>query len=546
MNTQTPVLIVGAGPTGLTVANTLAQRGIDFRIIERDAEPIKQSRALWVHARTLEYWSRLGVLDKAIAQGRVTDRIVMLVDGKPRGSLPYRGDGISPHPYGLVLEQSKTQRILLEHLSAHGGAVTWGTELTGLSQDSVGVTATLRRGDGREEQVRASYLVAADGARSPVRHMLGLSFEGDTFPQSFFLADVEMEWGHGHDDIHLSLAHAGAFAFFPMQESRQFRLIGNVPAEMKNQTAIEAHAIEALVNRNSRVKVRILRANWSTIFHSNRRIAGSYQVGRCFLIGDAAHIHTPAGGQGMNLGIGDAYNLGWKLGEVLGGTARPELIDSYAAERRPVAQAVIQRSDRLFDLQAGTNPVMQQVRPWLLPAMAALISRAAWAQRLVFDFLAQTWVTYRDSPAVREEGAGGRRGRAARAGDRAPFARLAAGGTVYDLLTGLDHQVLVCTGAGAGHDNDVRARVQRVLEHYNLTASVIALGPDEVELYQRYAIKEPTVIFLRPDGHIGFRGPGAQPEAFAAYLDRYYTRRDTGTTPAATGRREILGYTEVA
>lgn len=515
MNTQIPVLIIGAGPTGLTVANILARRGVAFRIIERDEGPIDQSRALWVHARTLELWSRLGVLDAALAQGRRTQALNILVDGRPRGTMPYRGDTLSPFPYGLVLEQSKTQRILLASLAEHGGAVEWRTELAELAQDGAGVVATLRHGDGCEEQVRAGYLVGADGARSAVRNALGLSFEGDTFPQSFFLADVQMEWERGHERIHLSLTRDGAFAFFPMQEPQQFRLIGSVPPEMKERTSIGADEVEQLINSKSGVRVRILKANWATIFHSHRRIAGRYQVGRCFLIGDAAHIHTPAGGQGMNLGIGDAYNLGWKLAEVLAGTARPELLDSYEAERLPVAESVVKRSDQMFDLQAGGSALMQAVRLWVLPAGAAVVTRLPWAQRLVFTYLSQIWPAYGSSPAVEEAG---KVGKQARAGDRAPFARLAAGGTIYDRLTGLDHQLLVF--------GDAPAELGELLARYRVSVKVVPLGRGETEARRRYGITEPTLMLIRPDGHIGFRGPLAQLGAFVSYLDQHYTRHD--------------------
>ncbi|HMQ29445.1 MAG TPA: FAD-dependent monooxygenase [Chloroflexaceae bacterium] len=513
-NTQVPVLIVGAGPTGLTVANILARRGVAFRIVECDAGPIDQSRALWVHARTLEYWSRLGIIDAALTQGRQTDRIGILVHGQPTGVMPYRGDAISPFPYGLILEQSKTQRLLLASLAEYGGAVDWRTELTVLSQDGAGVTAVLRRPDGREETVRADYLVGADGAGSAVREALGLSFEGDTFPQSFFLADVEMDWELGHEQVYLSLAKAGAFAFLPMQGPRQFRLIGTTPPELNERTSLEPHEVEQLVNRQSGVQVTLRKTNWATVFRSHRRIAARFQVGRCFLVGDAAHIHTPAGGQGMNLGIGDAYNLGWKLAEVLVGAARPALLASYEAERLPIARAVIRRSDQLFDLEAGGSPLMQYVRQWVFPVATMLMTRSTWAQRVAFTYLSQTWPAYPDSPAVM---AAGKAGKTAGAGERAPFARLAAGDTIYDRLTGLDHQLLVF--------GDTPAGLAELLRHYDVSVQVVALGENEAEARRSYGVVEPTLMLLRPDGHIGFRGPLTQLDAFAGYLDRHYMRR---------------------
>ena len=418
----TDVLIVGAGPAGLVLAAVLADHGVPFRIVDSKAGPVDESRAAIVHVRTLELLDRLGLADAAVSRGVRTTRVEVWERGRQLGAVPLDGHAdVTPFPYALALEQDRTERLLAEHLAVRGVRIEWRTELVSLDPD--GPTAVVRRADGSDETVSAAWIVGADGARSPVRRAAGVGFTGDTYDLTGLLADVDMSLPDGLGDgaIRLNLTGGGFVGMLRLGNGR-YRLFGAVPPSLTvappgdsgtaGEASHEAYAevpladIQRWFDEYFVVDAKLRAAAWTALFRIHSRVAERFRSGNVFLVGDAAHIHSPAGGQGMNLAIGDAFNLGWKLGLVANGEARESLIDSYESERRPVAKTVLNGADRGFALETTSNAVVSWLR---FHVGGRLIGPATWlpaVRAALFRLFSQTWIGYRGSPAVFDRGPG--------------------------------------------------------------------------------------------------------------------------------------------
>jgi 2-polyprenyl-6-methoxyphenol hydroxylase-like FAD-dependent oxidoreductase len=529
----TEVLVVGAGPAGLTMANVLERQGVSFRIIDTKGGPVEESRALVVHAKTLELLDRLGLADRAIELGQRMGAVRVFGEGKPAGEISFLDDGAddrTPYPFALVLEQDRTERLLIEGLEATGGRVEWDTELVSLTSAPDGARATVRRPDGSTESIEAGWVVGADGASSPVRHSLGLGFEGDTYEQALFLADVEMEWEYGSRQVSIDMTRGGFYGFFPMPGEDRFRLIGNVPEELEAKKKITAEDVQSVLDRRSGLKTRITKVRWSSVYRTHRRMTERFRVGRVFLVGDAAHIHSPAGGQGMNTGIGDAYNLGWKLALVARGLARESLLESYEAERMPFARSILNGTDRGFSLQVTTDTAAQRLKIYFAPLLFRLVSKIPPVRRRVFWLVSQLWTTYRDSPAVAQSGP---TEKGPRAGDRAPYGFFAtsqdAGLSIFDEVRGPDHHLLLFEGGGSDATLTDPARTRKDLQAligaYEAPIRSHVVAPANRSLHARYGVDSPTLILVRPDGHIAYRGPVDDPDALGSYLDGLFVGR---------------------
>ena len=366
----------------------------------------------------------------------------MLESGKIVGEVDLSnfGQGLSSYPFLLVLEQSENERLLYDYLLSQGRDVRWQTELESFSQEGNAVTARVRIASGETQIIEGKYLAGCDGPRSPVRHQLGLLFEGSTFERLFYVADVRIDWKYSHDALHVCIAEHGVVAFFPMPGEKRWRIVGAFPeGHEKDEGEVLYEEIEARIREEAELELDITRVDWFSTYKVHTRHVEKFSSGRCFLAGDSAHIHTPAGGQGMNTGIQDAYNLAWKLALVLKGAAHERILDSYNEERLPNARRLLQTTDRMFNLAAGTDWLVNLIRTTIFPPMARFILSIDAVKKKFFPLISQIGITYRESSLSRHDGD---RDFEVRAGDRLPYFLL-DGHSIYDKLRAPKFHLLI-------------------------------------------------------------------------------------------------------
>jgi 2-polyprenyl-6-methoxyphenol hydroxylase-like FAD-dependent oxidoreductase len=358
-----PVLIVGAGPVGLTMASELARYGITVRIVDKAAQRTDKSKALVLWSRTLELLDRGGCSVPFIEAGFKAHAVNFVAgDGKLMGHVSMEAVQ-SPYPYGLMLPQSDTERLLEERLRALGVLVEREVEVTEFQSHGGAVTAVLRRTGGQEEKVTADWLVGCDGAHSIVRHTVGAKFAGETLQSDWMLADVHMR-GYPFPDTEASVYwhQDGAFVIFPISPGR-YRVLADLPlTKAEHPPAPTLEEAQAIITRRGPPGLIAYDPIWLAGFRINGRKVQEYRSGRVFLVGDAAHVHSPAGGQGMNTGMQDAFNLAWKLALVIRGSCGDRLLDSYSAERSYVGDQVLQDAGRLTTIGTLKSPLGQSIR----------------------------------------------------------------------------------------------------------------------------------------------------------------------------------------
>jgi 2-polyprenyl-6-methoxyphenol hydroxylase-like FAD-dependent oxidoreductase len=553
-----PVLVIGAGPTGLALAAELTRHGIACRIVDKATGPTPLPKATSVQARTMEVLEDMGVVDEVLAAGHQSHGVNIYSHTQRLMHFSY-DDLESSYPFMLNIPQSGMERILGGRIARLGLAVEWQTELVGFTQDADGVTATLRDADGREETVRAGWLVGCDGAHSTVRHTLNIPFEGHTYQQWFGLADARIHWALRHDELHGFVHPQGLLFIIPMPGEDQYRLI--VEAEKRADDAeLTLADFQAAVDERGPGNARLSDPGWIAPFTVNARRAATHRQGRVFIAGDASHIHSPAGGQGMNTGIQDAYNLAWKLALVIRERANPALLDSYDAERTPVAEAVLRMTERLTTLLTMRNPVGQRVRNHLMPVLTGFgnVQHQMANQDAEFD------ISYRSSPAVAEHHHG-RFGQARfvggpRAGDRAPNAGplgRADGSSVqlHDLLRGIHHTLLLFSGPEPapstlahlttlaqgmrdthGEALQVYCIVNGATVPTELAGQSGVLLDAEGAVHHRYQADLSCLYLIRPDDYIGFRSRPADGAALETYLARIFRSSQRVGTVSAEGK----------
>jgi 2-polyprenyl-6-methoxyphenol hydroxylase-like FAD-dependent oxidoreductase len=529
MADQVDVLVVGAGPTGLVLAAQLQRYGVSFRIIDRALDRAHESRALGVQPRTLEVLAGLGVTEQIVERGNRAVQLQLHAGRKVvRLKLFDIGADDTAYPYLLFLSQAETERILGDHLADHGVEIERGVELRELSQAGGGVSGRLRHQDGREEFVQAGYVVGCDGGHSTVRAQAGIAFEGMAYPQTFVLADVEAT-GVEPGAAHAFLAARGILLFFPLGSPATWRLVAMRPST--DPTPVERPVtlgeVQALVDAYTAMPVRLSDPVWMTNFRLHNRGATHYRSGRIFLAGDAAHIHSPAGAQGMNTGIQDAVNLGWKLALVTGGRAGPALLDTYEPERAPVGRRVLRFTDRAFTASTSTRPLVRFVRIQIVPRLLPLAVRPQRARALGFRTLSQLAVRYRRSRLSVDGTKAMRRG--PKPGDRlpdAPVTERGKPGTLHNSTSGLGFHVLLCGPAANWPEAAAKtaARYAGLITVHHLSRDDVpgVLHDHTGAASRRLGLRDSTQAhyLVRPDGHIAYRGGGNDLTGLHAYLDR--------------------------
>ena len=528
---DTAVLVIGAGPTGLMLANQLVRRGVRVRIIDRHAGPSLQTRALGVQARTLEIYSHLGIVDRALELGKRATGGNIWVQGRRAARIPLGdiGRDLSPYPFLLILGQDDNERLLGDGLRNRGIAVQWNTELVGLAQDTRHVTATLKHKDGAIDEVAAAWVAGCDGARSAVRELSGIAFEGAPYEHVFFVADTQVTGPMVPDELNVYLWREGFHLFFPMRGTDHWRLVGILPPNLRARDDLTFEEVIPGVRQEAGAQLSFKACTWYSTYHIHHRCAARFRDRRCFLLGDAAHIHSPVGAQGMNTGLQDAYNLAWKLALVVSERAGPALLDSYADERLPVARRLLSTTDRAFSLVVSDSWLAGLVRTRALVRIMALAMRLERVQKLAFRTISQIGIRYRNSPLSKTLGSLPQA--APRAGDRFPWLRLKLlpNGSTEDLFGKLDdtrfNLIMIGHAAPPGGVPELGDRL-RIHE--------VPSDPANDRELARVHVPRPSFYLLRPDGHVGLAGTHLEAAAATRYVSErlHVGRKDAGTTGA--------------
>lgn len=507
---KTSVLVAGAGPTGLMLANQLARRDVSVLVVDRNPGPSLRTKALGVQARTLEIYDRLGIAGSALELGTRAVGANIWANGRRAARVPLGdiGRDLSPYPFLLILGQDDNERLLGNALRRHGVEPHWSTELVALEPSADRVTATLRQADGSMRQVAAGWIAGCDGARSTVRRLRNIGFPGAPYEHVFFVADTVATGPMVPNELNVFLWRGGFHLFFPMRGADHWRVVAILPPALRGRDEVDFDAVAPVIRAEVGRQLSFRACNWFSTYRIHHRRAERFQDGRCFLLGDAAHIHSPVGAQGMNTGLQDAYNLGWKLALVATGRADARLLESYAAEREPVAKRLLKSTDRAFSLVVSDSWLAGLFRTRLLARVAAFAMAREALRRLAFRTISQIGISYRAGPLARTSGELPKG--APRAGDRFPWLRLSFeyGAPAEDLFGRLDDLRfnLLLFGQPAA------AAGEFVLAH----AVPDSAGNDR-EL-ARAAIPKPSFYLLRPDGHIALTGAAFDPEEVARYL----------------------------
>ncbi|MEU9371764.1 FAD-dependent monooxygenase [Streptomyces avermitilis] len=503
MTAPLDVLVVGAGPTGLALAAQLRSYGTAFRILDRSLDRARESRALAIQPRTLEALAGFGVTGELVARGNPAMQLRMHL---PRRvvQLPLFDIGLddTAYPFLLFLSQAETESVLAGHLARQRVVIERGTELVRLERKGLVVTCRLRRGDGTEETVDARYVVGCDGAHSTVRSQADIGFEGYAYPQTFLLADLEAD-GLEPGAVHMYMTGSGVLLFFPLGSPATWRMLTmGLPGAPEREVTLPL--LQEITDRYSTDRPVLRDPVWMTDFRLHNRGAAHYRSGPCFLAGDAAHIHSPAGAQGMNTGIQDALNLGWKLALVCRGAASEELLETYEAERAPVGRSVRRFTNRAFVLGTSRDPLIRFARTRLAPRLAPTALRAKGTRGRVFRTVSELGIHYRPSPATT-------------AGSRAPVRGPRAGDRLPDMPRGLQART-----AGTGY-HVLLAGPTRIWSDERIAA--VLNGRTDLLAVHRLGEESPwpgvAQGLVRPDGYLGYVARGADLTGLRAYLDHW-------------------------
>lgn len=495
-----PVVIVGAGPTGLTAALELSRLGVDVRIVDRGAAPSINSKALAIQGRTLELLMDRGVGHELLRLGNRATGAVMHSGGKQVGGVDVsRAPG--RHNYILLLPQSETERVLTSAAESNGVKVEFGVAATALTTSADAVSLTLTSADGSEETIEAAYVIGADGSNSTVRTLAGIPFDGRSLPQSYLLADVRIDGDLRQDALSVYTGADGFMAVFPLGDNR-YRLM--VKDDGPSSDTPSMATLNARFARVCPIPVQFRELLWGSRFRIQSRHVPTVRAGRVLLGGDAAHVHSPAGGQGMNSGIQDMINLCWKLAMVINGQARPELLDTYDSERMPVIRNLIAMTEKMTSFTNSTSPATQLALRLLGPLA---LGRNA-VQNKAAARLSQVSISYRDAPSARR--AGGVAGLSA--GDRVPDWSVIVGSEQRRLYEVLDTAVPTLVVVGDVPDDVVTTYLRwadRVaLRELTLPAEQPDLRGSDAKTAQRLG-SESAWLLVRPDGYLATAGyPG--------------------------------------
>lgn len=529
-----PVLIVGAGPTGLTMANELYRNSVDFRIIDKKDKPVSTSNALAVQARTLQIWAEMGIIDEALSRGVAIRGMNVFLD---KTHIPIRFDLIdSAYPYILGLAQHETETILMNHLKSQNINVEMDVELTDIYQSNNRVLATLVGKNGHKEDVEADWVIACDGAHSLIRKKLNMPFEGEELTQHFFMADCNISGELVDDESYAFLTPKGPLLIVPFSNDLK-RVIIEVTdnPEFHDVKTPTKQQIKDLAAERCPKEVKFKNIPWTSAFYIHARIVPKFRSGRVFFAGDSAHLHSPAGGQGMNTGIQDAYNLAWKLAAIIHKNENPMVLDTYHEERYKVASDIIKNTSATTNFATVHQPLVRGIRNFILKS----IMRSKFVQKKVLQSVSELSTNYRNC-TLSYDAMSHLRG--PKAGDLALDSVISTNSSdkLFDHLQGTKFSLLVFLSDN--EDTLANKDAQQTLldlkdkyadeinficvasKHDTLTWEDTRLMDTLFLLHMKYHVRKPSLYLIRPDKYIAYRSLVRDIDSLVEYCNKVFTR----------------------
>ncbi len=506
----TDVLIIGAGPTGLMAANQLQRFGVDFIIVDSKAGPTVESRALAVSARSMELYQQLGLADTVLERAVKINGFHVYSNGKRKTSAVFDdiGEDLSDFPYMMVVfEQNKNETILYENLQAHNKTVMWNTSFIKLTEHADYVEAKVKTEAG-EETIRAKHIIGCDGARSPVRHQKDFSFEGGTYENKFYVADVHLSNDFDSRKLMLAPSDETFTAIFPMKGDNKFRLVGTLLPQYADKEDITFEDIKAEVSRCSRMKLEYEGVNWFSIYKLHHRCVDNFSKGRVHLAGDSAHIHSPAGGQGMNTGLQDAHNLAWKLAYHLKGYANADLLDTYNEERLPFAKWLLGFTDRGFTLMSGSGWFISRFRKYVMLNVMRLLFSTQNIKPRLFKTFSQTSYDYTKSSLSASDATQKLK---FKAGERLPYIEP----NFYLHFSAAQFHILHIAKQNLAPET--AANIQATFP-FPVNIVEQKLSP----AWQKLGVRSELFILVRPDTYIAYMADTFNESTWKTYLERYF------------------------
>jgi 2-polyprenyl-6-methoxyphenol hydroxylase-like FAD-dependent oxidoreductase len=524
------VIIAGAGPTGLMLACQLRRLGVDFLVLDKKSGPTHESRALVVQARSMEIYEQMGLSKEVEREGRASDGISFYKDGRQLISLSLKNMGgkLSPFPYVMIYEQSNNERLLYKDLQAMGGDVLWDTEIADVRQEGerhivetgggaapgTGEPAGLAGGAdepgaskaGTAGLLSCTWLVACDGSKSKVRETAGVEFKGGAYENIFFVADTHLKGGElSPDNLSLFFTRASISLLFPMAGEQRFRVLGVLPTEYYHREDIGFDDIIATVRKNLQLPVEFYETQWYSTYKLYTKKVTRFNKGNIFFAGDAAHVHSPAGGQGMNTGLQDAYNLAWKLALVVKGEAGSALLETYHEERNPIATRLLKTTDRMFAIMTGSNRISAFVKMHIIPRLLPLLNKRKKLRPTWFGEVSQTRISYARSSL--SSGAAGR----IKAGQRLPWFSVEQNGAPVSIYA------LIREGSTAPFVvllYNIPDTEWLKLNKRLFTVVLLEVSPVNEKALKEVGLPSTFVAVIRPDMYIGYLGETGSQDGF--------------------------------
>lgn len=524
MNTP-QVLIVGAGPTGLMMACLLARQGIAFRIIDKKSEHTSASNATWIQTRTIELLDQLGIADRFIKVGHACDGINLYADGKHVSKLSLKNLN-SIFPFILMMPQSKTEKLLEEYLNELNHQVERSLELIDVKSDKESAVSSIKHADGRMEIIKTDWLIACDGANSVIREKCGFHFPGKDLTEQFVVADAKIDFSYmPKDEIHFFFDPGTVLAAFPLG-SDKYRLAANLHLDSPRKIFTEREIIE-IVQERAHGSYYVTNVEWISMFWIHSKLVKAMRKNTIFLVGDAAHIQSPAGGQGMNTGMQDAYNLAWKLALVIEGKAKPSLLNSYQTERYPVVKEIVEENEHFTKMALFDKNFLPKLHTF--SQQLAKKENVKYAAK-VGNKLTQLDIQYKDSTII-EYG----RLTMPKPGERAPDV-FVDHTSLYHFLSSALYTVFLFTGASANEKKIEKLRnLQKHLEEdyshllktyivstKELTNSINVIEDVNGNIHEAYKIKKPAICIIRPDTYIAYYSQDLNLESIVNFFRHIY------------------------